>query len=73
MGQKGHPVTFTQLEPSAYPFTLRAFRCSDDVEIWSTTVTGPGAVFIPGLRPKHGPVWMRTEYADGEVVETGRP
>lgn len=58
------------LPRDAYPFTIEAFRVSDDERVWQTTVEAPDgltAIRIPPLAAEHGPVYMVTTYANGET------
>lgn len=64
-------TAFHDLPADAFPLTMRAFD-AQGAEVWTETVTGPGALFIPPLADTHGPVRIRVEFANGEVQE-GEP
>jgi hypothetical protein len=60
---------FFDLPPEDYPFTISFYHHTDIAQenpIWSTTVTGPGALEIPVLRkPFDPPVTMKIVWPDG--------
>ena len=63
-------TAFVDLPAAAFPFTVELLDANRKV-VWSTTVTGPGAVHVPGpaeLGP--GPRTARVTYPDGTVDET---
>lgn len=50
------------LPEQAYPFTIEYIRASDDEVIGKVCVTGPGAIEVPSLVKKHGPMKVRLTY-----------
>ena len=65
------PVAFSDLPAAAFPFTVELLNTAREV-VWSTTVTGPGAIHVPGtdeLGP--GPRTARITYPGGRVEESG--
>lgn len=62
---------FISLPAELYPFTIRAFDASG-AEVWTETIEGPGALYMPPLIDTYGPVTTRVEFADGSV-EDGEP
>lgn len=57
------------LERGKFPFVVEA-RVADGTVVWRLEVPGPGGIYVPPLRSRHGPVWIRVTYADGRVDET---
>ena len=64
------PVAFHDLPRSRFPFTIEFLTLAGDI-VHTITVTGPGAVRIPGLAAQHGPISVRITWPDG--VETWEP
>lgn len=76
-GYCGHCHEYTGRRPSAsfhdigaeqFPVTFRAFNVFD-VEVWTETVTEPGALYIPPLINEFGPVVIRVEFGDGTFYD----
>lgn len=67
----GRPVAFHDLNERAFPITVTAKRVSDDVTVWETQITGPGALEVPPLVDKHGPVYVNLILADGTSHKLG--
>lgn len=63
---------FHDLPAGAFPFSIE-FVNALGVVVHSITVSGPGAVEIPGLRQRYGAVSVRLRFADGTVHEAGPP
>lgn len=65
-----HLASYHELPPEAFPVTLIAFRKSDGEEVWRATVEQPDVpLYVPPLAMTHGPVVMRVEFGDGEVID----
>lgn len=65
------PYAFHDLPADSFPFTVEALDASGAV-VWTTEVTGPGALYVPPLATFYGPVSVRLRFPDGSVI-TGDP
>lgn len=63
------PRSYHNLEAKDFPFLVEA-RTAIGVVVWSKQIDGPGEIFVPPLRRKHGPVWIRVTFPDGRVEES---
>lgn len=62
------------LPAADYPFTIKAHRKSDGLEVWRCIIREPGPVVIPALAKIWGePIGVRFEYPDGRVEEIAAP
>jgi hypothetical protein len=63
-------TAFADVPISAFPFVMDFLNTSGEV-VHSITVTGAGAVHIPGLADLFGPITVRVTYADRSVETYG--
>lgn len=65
------PAAFRDLPASAFPLVMELLDARTRKVRWTTAVTGPGEVRIPGNAETNGgkPVIARVTFADGEVFE----
>lgn len=65
------PAAFHYLPASAFPLVMELLDAETRKVRWTTTITGPGGVRIPGCAETNGgkPVIARITFADGETVE----
>ena len=70
MSEASLPFTFHDFPASAFPITFRAFRVSDDEQVWEDKMPEPGALLVPPLAKEEGEVWIEVEYGDGVVVRS---
>lgn len=68
MTSADNPVAFHDLPIEKFPFTMDFLNAAGEI-VHSITVSGAGAVHIPGLAEEHGPVSVRVTFADGEVID----
>lgn len=60
------PVAFHDLPAEYFPAVAEFLDVNGKV-IHTIYIPGPGAVTIPALAEKHGPVTVRLTYGNGEV------
>lgn len=53
---------FVDLPEQAFPFLIEYIRASDGETVDQVCVTGPGAIEVPPLAEKHGPMRVRLTY-----------
>lgn len=67
----GDAFAFRDLRPEQYPFTVYAYRISDTEEkdpVWTTTVTGPGPLYVPPLSKQAGEeITVVIHWGDGTI------
>jgi hypothetical protein len=69
-GSDGKSVAFHYVRAEDYPFLVEFLNADGDV-VHNIYVTGPGAIEVPSLKDKYGPITARTTYASGEVFTAG--
>lgn len=65
-------TAFHDLPAESFPFKIE-FMDGAGTIVHTIVVRGPGAVHIPGLAEKYGPVSVRITYPNGEVSEQKPP
>ena len=66
-------IPFVDLPKDSFPVHMTAFSQKTQEVLWEETVSGPGALRIPG-RPEHldddDRVMLRVVFANGMVIES---
>lgn len=73
-GLTDQDVAFVDFPADAFPFTIELLNAATRKVVWTATITGPGAIHIPGLdETGPDPKITRVTYADGTIDETDPP
>lgn len=62
------PVAFGDLPIEKFPFEIDFVSTATGEVVHRIEVPGAGAVRIPPLAQDHGPIRVRINFADGEVI-----
>lgn len=64
-------VPFFELPSGSFPVKIEFFSVATRRVVWGTIIGGEGALRVPPLVREHGPVWVRTTFGDGQVIDYG--
>ncbi len=62
-------AAYFEVDQEVFPFTVQSFRGDTGELLWERTVTGPGAIEVPGFGSLGVDIGVRFLYNDGSVYE----